>query len=74
MASLIDCLLEDRRIGSEGLVLDSSLTTVTLPWDCIPFSGLRPVDTKGKVVERDAEKRNAAVIKGDFCRLASGKG
>lgn len=74
MASLMDRSFEDRRIGREGLALDSTLTTVTLFLRCVPFSGPRPVDVKGKVVERDtAEKTKAVVIKGDFCRLASGK-
>lgn len=73
MASLMDRSFEDRRIGSDGLALDSSLTTVTLLfWSRIPLSGARPVDARGKVDEKVAEKTKAAVMKGDFCRLASG--
>lgn len=62
-------------MGSEGLALGSSLTTVTLPWSPIFFgSGTRPVDARGNDVESSVEKRNDAVTTGEFCRLASGRG
>jgi len=49
MVSLIDRSGEERRIGGEGWLLDSSLTTVTLPEDTISCSGPWPGSLDGSV-------------------------
>lgn len=55
-----------------GFALDSTLTTVLLPWGLVFFSGPRPVDVGGSRVEVPVEEITKAVTTDSFCRVASG--
>jgi len=52
IVSLIDRSGEERRMGGEGLMLDSSLTTVRLPEDTISCSGPWPGSLGGSGEEK----------------------
>jgi len=70
MMSLMDRRREERRTGSEGLTLDSSLTTRMLAWSILFFSGPRPV-ARGSNVGMLAKEKRSAIMTGAFCSRAS---